>query len=220
VYQSLKSKKMDKTKMARDVFNKYANHYQTKFMDQSLYHHSFDLFCTSVGKTNAELLEIGCGPGNITQYLLKKRPDFHILGIDIAANMLDLARINNPTAEFQMMDCRDIASINKKYDAILCGFCLPYLSREEAVQLITDASRLLNPSGVIYLSTMEDAYSKSGLKGTSIDPQDQTYTHYHQEDYLSLALEENKFKIIDIRHQDYPTQDGTKVTDLLILAVK
>jgi 23S rRNA G2069 N7-methylase RlmK/C1962 C5-methylase RlmI len=46
----------------------------------------------------------------------------------------------------------------------MCGFCLPYLSKEEAVKLIRDAAAILNPDGVFYISTMEDDYSKSDFK--------------------------------------------------------
>src|SRR6185295_3669822 len=99
---------MDKTKIAVNIFNKHASKYQDKFMDVNLYAGSFDFFCDAAKKQNAKILEIACGPGNITSYLLNKRPDFKILGIDLAPNMIALAKINNPKADFQLMDCRDI----------------------------------------------------------------------------------------------------------------
>jgi ubiquinone/menaquinone biosynthesis C-methylase UbiE len=209
---------MDKTKIAVEVFNKHANIYQNKFMDVNLYGDSFDLFCNTILTENADILELACGPGNITKYLLNKRPDFKIFGTDLAPNMIELAKINNPKAEFQIMDCRDIGMIDKKYDAIMCGFCLPYLTKEEAEKLISDASLLLKYNGVFYMSTMEDDYIKSGFKKGSTG--DEIYMHYHQADYLSIALKENNFKIIELQRQDYPTQDGTKTTDLLIIALK
>src|SRR5690606_3808601 len=100
-------------------------------------------------------LEIGCGPGNITKYLLSKKPDFDILGIDIAPNMVELAKQNNPTAHFALMDCRQINQLDTKFDGIIGGFCLPYLTRVESEKLISDASDLLNDNGLIYLSFVE-----------------------------------------------------------------
>ncbi|MEO7769224.1 MAG: class I SAM-dependent methyltransferase [Ferruginibacter sp.] len=211
---------MDKTKIAIDVFNKCANEYQDKFMEFDLYNDLLDLFCKHITKENADILDIACGPGNITKYLLKKRPDFNILGIDLASNMIELAKINNPNAEFQLMDCRDIGTLEKRYEAIICGFGLPYLSVEEAIKLIGDASRILKSNGILYLSTMEDDNSKSGFKGPSSGAGDQMYINYHQADYLTVALEENGFKIIDLQRKDYPTQDATKTTDLVIIAEK
>jgi 2-polyprenyl-3-methyl-5-hydroxy-6-metoxy-1,4-benzoquinol methylase len=210
---------MNEIQPAVAVFDKLADVYQDKYMDVSLYHHSSDLFCDQITLKNAKILELACGPGNITQYLLKKRPDFKILGTDLSPNMVELAKINNPTAEFQLMDCREIGRLDQRYDAIMCGFCLPYLSKEEAIQLVQDASELLNPNGVLYISTMEDDYSKSGPK-TSSDGAHQLYMYFHQADYLTAALQEHGFKTINLQHQDYPTQDGTKTTDLLIIAGK
>src|SRR6478736_3881300 len=99
---------MDKTQMAVDVFDLRADQYESKFMDVTLYHATLDLFCNAVAKKDAAILELACGPGNITKYLLAKRPDFRLLGTDLSPNMLALARKNNPIATFALLDCREI----------------------------------------------------------------------------------------------------------------
>ena len=207
---------MDKSKIAVDIFNKHATSYESKFMDVSLYHHSFDVFCKLIMKQNATVLELACGPGNITKYLLHIRPDLNILATDLAPNMVELAKANNPTAQVQLMDSRAIKQLHKKYDAIMVGFCLPYLSKEEAIQLIKDASNALHLNGVIYLSTMEDDYSKSAFKKGSAG--DEIFMHYHQADYLSAALIENGFVINELIRQAYPEKDGSQTTDLILIA--
>jgi trans-aconitate methyltransferase len=202
---------MDKNKIAVEIFNKCADIYQDKFMDVSLYHETFDLFCRNITKQNPDIIELACGPGNITRYLLSKRPDFKIVGTDLSVNMINLAKINNPTAEFQLMDCRDIGMISKKYDAIMCGFCLPYLSKEETLKMIADASKLLNPNGLIYISTMEDDYSSSAFKKGSTG--DEIFMHYHEAGYLTEAFIKNNFNIIELTRKIYPSTDGTTTTD-------
>ena len=209
---------MDKTKNSVALFDKFANEYQDKFMDVNLYSDSFDFFCKNIVKENAEILELACGPGNITKYLLSKRPDFKILGIDLSVKMIDLAKINNPTAEFQLMDCRNIGLIKKKYDAIMCGFCLPYLSKEEAIKLMHDASNLLNPKGLLYLSTMEDDYNKSGYKKGSTG--DEIFMHFYQGDFLTHELEKKYFTILDLQRKIYSTPEGVNTIDLIIIAGK
>ncbi len=208
---------MDKTKLAVDIFNKHAQGYQDKFMDVEIYDHTFDIFCEQIKNKNGDILELACGPGNITRYLLKKHPGFKILGTDLAPNMIALAKKNNPTAEFQIMDCRDLFKFPKKFDGIMCGFCLPYLSKEETLKLIEDAALLLKPNGVFYLSTMEDDYSKSGLETT---PAGNTlFMHYHEAGYLIDALKKNNFKIIHQERLSSPPQASKQTTDLVIIAV-
>lgn len=205
---------MDKTKIAVDVFDKLAELYQEKFMDLDLYNDTFDTFCNAVA--GKKILELACGPGNITRYLLNKRPDLEILGTDLSPNMIRLAKINNPEAGFQLLDCRNMDMLNQKFDAIMCGFCLPYLNKEEAIKLISDAAGTLNPGGILYISTMEDDYSKSGFKTGSTG--DEVYMHYHEAGYLTAALIENNFTLIDMKRQDYPEKDGSKTTDLILIA--
>ncbi len=211
---------MSKHKNILNIYNKFAVPYQKKFMDMDLYHDTLDLFCSLVEKKDAEVFEIACGPGNITKYLLTKRPDFKIFGIDFASNMIDLARINNPTARFEIMDGKEINKIDKKFNAVMCGFCLPYLSKEEAIQLIDDVYNLLESEGVFYLSTMEDDYNKSGYEGSSFGGEDKLYIYYHQADYLLKSLKNSGFKIIDLQYKNYPEKDGTITKDLIITAKK
>lgn len=208
---------VDKTKIAVDIFNKLSKFYQDKFMDVSMYHTSLDAFCNFIKKENAEVLELACGPGNITKYLLEKRSDFKILGTDLAPNMIELAKINNPTANFELMDCRGLNSITKYYDGILCGFGLPYLSKDEAIQFINDSSQRLNKNGIFYISTMEDDNSKSGFKTGSTG--DSMYQNFHQADYLMQSLEENKLKIIHLERKEY-FYNNEKTVDLIIIAIK
>jgi ubiquinone/menaquinone biosynthesis C-methylase UbiE len=210
---------MDNTKNAVAIFDKLAKVYQQKFMDVGLYHQSFDQFCDYLANENAAVLELGCGPGNITRYLLEKRPDLKIMGTDLSPNMIALARINNPNAEFGLLDCREIHTINQQYDAIMCGFCLPYLSKDETAVLIRNAFQLLDPDGIIYISTMEEnEENKSGLRKSSSG--DELYMYYHRTVDLTTALQAAGFKIITLQHQDYPTDDGIKTTDLIIIARK
>ncbi len=208
---------MDKTKIAVNIFNKYASEYQTKFMDVNLYSESLDLFCIDL-KENASVLELACGPGNITKYLLDKRPDLKILGTDLAPKMIALAKQNNPSAEFKIMDCRNISVLEKKFDAIMCGFCFPYLNKDEASKLIYDSSKLLKGNGLIYISTMEDDHENSGFKKGSYG--DEIFMHYYLADDIAEVLKKNNFKTIDLSRKESTAADGTKVTDLIILAQK
>lgn len=209
---------MNTSEIAVHVFNKLAHEYQKKFMDVNLYGETFDFFCSHLHKQHAEILELACGPGNITKYLLQKRPDFKILGTDLAPNMLSLATSNNPAASFQLLDCRNINSLSKKYDGIMCGFCLPYLSKEETIALIENAYSLLYDDGVLYISTMEDEYEKSGYRKGSTG--DEIYMHFYKGDFLIQQLTGCNFKIIDLKRIQYPEQNNSITTDLIIIAKK
>lgn len=170
-------------------------------MDLNLYNETYDFVCNSITRKNAKLLEIGCGPGNITKYLLSKRPDFDIYGIDIAPNMIELAKNNNPTASFAIMDSRHIDEIKTKYDGIVCGFCLPYLSHTDSQKFITDCYNLLNEDGLLYISFVEGDPNKSDFQ---IGPSgDRSYFYFYNLNDLNTQLIENNFEDFTIFKVEY-----------------
>ncbi|MCK5703200.1 MAG: class I SAM-dependent methyltransferase [Cyclobacteriaceae bacterium] len=211
---------MDRSDITIETYNKSAIRYQEKFMEMNLYDDTYNDFCKLIDKGNQEILEIATGPGNVTRRLLKKYPDFKITGIDKAPNMVRLAKNGIPNADFHVMDCRDISRLKDKYDAIMCGFCMPYLSKDECAKLIQDMSGLLNSNGLIYISTMEDDYSKSGFETTSFSGNDKVYIYYHQYDFLKKELTESGFQNIDIQRKEHPEPDGAFLTDMIIMARK
>lgn len=198
---------MDRDKETFETWNKIASLYQDKFMDLNAYNETYDFICNSITKNKAKLLEIGCGPGNITKYLLTKRPDFNIFGIDIAPNMIELAKKNNPTASFAIMDTRKIDEIETKYDGIVCGFCLPYLSENESQKFISDSSNLLNENGLIYISFVEGEPSESDFQVGSSG--DRVYFYYHNLDEIKNQLLLNsfeEFKIFKVNYKKSETE--------------
>lgn len=201
---------------AHEIFNKYAKEYQERFMDISIYHESLDIFCDTLPQDNAKILEVACGPGNITTYLLRKRPNLNILGTDLAPSMIELAKQNAPTAEFKLMDGRNIMTLEQKFDGIVSGFFFPYLSQKEVEQFIHDAACQLNEQGVLFVSTMEDDHSKSGIQKSSKG--DEIFMNFHEEKHLTTTLIKNNFKIIDIQRKDSIASNGMKNIDLLINA--
>lgn len=210
----------ERTKETIETYDKTAVKYQDKFMEMDLYNDTFDRFCDLVKKQGADILDIATGPGIVVKYLHFKRPDFKILGIDLSSNMIEQAKKNNPQAEFAVMDCRAIEAIDRRFDAIICAFCLPYLSKEESKKLISDSSALLNPGGIMYLSTMEGDYGKSGFETTSFSDQSRVFIYYHQEKYLSDCLSDAGFDLVDLQRKDYPEPDGTFLTDMILIAKK
>lgn len=206
---------MDKYKETFESWNKVASLYQEKYMDLDLYDESYDFICNAISKEKAKILEIGCGPGNITRYLLSKRPDFNIFAIDIAPNMIKLAKKNSPGANFAVMDSRKIDTLKTKYDGIICGFCLPYLSQTDSAKLIADSYNLLNENGLIYLSFIEGDPDKSGFQ--TISTGDRSYVYYHNLDDLKTKLAESNFDEPKIFRVEYKkSADETDIHTILI----
>ncbi|WP_166962757.1 class I SAM-dependent methyltransferase [Yeosuana marina] len=200
------------------TWNKVASIYEDKFMDLDLYNDTYDFFTEQIPTNNPEILEIGCGPGNITKYVLGKRPDFKLTAIDIAPNMIKLAKKNNPNGIFKVLDIRNITTIRQNFNGILAGFCVSYLSQIDGSKLIQDCHKLLSSSGILYISFVEGIYEDSAYQiGSSGD---RVFFYYHGLDFFKNILETNHFTIIKLYHKNFHKTDKTTETHTIMIARK
>lgn len=209
---------MNKYEETADTWNKLADLYQDKFMNLDLYNESYDSFCNKITSANAQILEIGCGPGNISKYLFSKRKDFSITGIDVAPKMIKLAKKNNPKGNFLVMDAREINRLTTKYDGIIAGFCLPYLAEGDVIKLITACADLLNDKGILYLSFVDGNPEKSAYQTGSNGKQ--IYFYYHSLENLKQLITHNGFSELKISTVNYIKNDDASEVHTIILSKK
>ena len=107
--------------------------------------------------------------------------------------------------------------IETKYDGIICGFCLPYLSQTDAENLIFDAKNLLVNNGLIYISFVEGDPNKSDFQiGSSGD---RSYFYYHTLDKLKTQLLDNSFEDLKTFTVEY-VKSETEIDIHTILTAK
>ncbi|MGO3183702.1 MAG: hypothetical protein ACTIJ9_12815 [Aequorivita sp.] len=116
------------------------------------------------------------------------------------------------------MDIREIHCIKEKFGAIVCGFCIPYLSQYDCSKLITDCKNLLNDSGVLYLSFAVGNYEDSGfISGSSGE---RTYFYYQDLDHLKNELKANSFETRELLLKKYKKPDGTEESHTVLILKK
>lgn len=209
---------MDNYQITFNTWNELAPWYEEIFMHLDIYNHTYDAFCQAIQTEKPNVLELGCGPGNISKYILNKRPDINLLGTDVSSNMLTFARKNNPMAEFKLLDIRQLDSMKQKFDALMIGFCLPYLSKEDFTKLLHDSYAVLNNKGIIYLSCIEGDYEQSGMITNGRGSQ--TLMFYYDLPYLIKTLEHFHFTLIQKYTVPYTVQPEKTTSHLILIASK
>jgi len=198
-----------------EIWNQVADLYEEKFLNLNIYDDSYDIFCDAVKTDCPKILEIGCGPGNITKYILNKIPDADIFGIDYSEKMIQLAKKNVPNGVFEMMDCRDINKINKKFDAVISGFCLPYLNKNERLKFFEDIKKLLKNNGVFYLSFVEGNPEESKYQTSSSGHK--LFFNFHLLDSVIQELTKSGFNDFQIMKVNYErNQNETEIHTIII----
>lgn len=206
---------MNKNKETSETWNKIAVQYREKFKELGLYNESYAFFCNSIPGRNAKILDVGCGPGIITKHLLAQRPDFDILGIDYAPNMIDLANNDIPNAHFLILDGRQIRDLTEKYDGIVCGFYLPYLNESEVVKFFMDCNAIMNGNASIYLSFVEGNPSNSDYQSTNDG--DRVWFNYYTAEWIKAQLLQSNFS--DLTSFTLPYQRTESITENHIIFI-
>lgn len=209
---------MDRYRITFATWNKVADRYADAFMDVAVYNETYTKFIKRLPSPTSKILEVGCGPGNVTRYVLSKEPALEWLGIDIAQNMIELAEHYNPQAAFLTMDGRKVRSIDATFDGIICGFFLPYISAQEVQTFISDCHALLNSQGILYVSFVHGDPETSGYINNSEG--DQMYFYYHCEKQLKQYLNDIGFLLLESIPVPYTRKEGATETHTILIAQK
>ena len=96
----------------------------------------------------AEVLDLGCGPGNSTAVLAERLPGAHVTGGDISAEMLARARADHPELDFIEFDAAgDLSAHEGHYAVVFSNACLQWVPDHRT--LLPRLVRLLAPGGTL-----------------------------------------------------------------------
>jgi len=211
---------MNNFELSVQRFDEFAEEYASRFDNVNGYFGQLTHFCNLIKKADPAILDLACGPGNVTRFLRDCFPESRILGVDLAPKMIEIARTQLPDVDFRVMDVRQIQEISEQFDAVMCSFCLPFLSKEDAARLIADCADCLNQGGVLYISTMEGNEKRAGFETTSFSGNAEIYFNYHRQADLEQAFVQSGFEIRQVKLQDYIEPDQSVTTDMIFIAVK
>lgn len=99
-----------------------------------------------------KIIDIGCGPGNSTQILLKRFPNAYILGIDSSMNMIETAKRNHPNLDFKLIDAsKDLSTLPKDFDIVFSNACIQWIPNHN--DLLKNMIDLVKPNGNLAVQT-------------------------------------------------------------------
>jgi len=110
--------------------------------------------------TGKAALDFGCGTGRSTRFL--KNLGFSVTGVDIAEDMLALARQKDPEGDYRRTGEDDLSALtDNKYDLILSVFTFDNIpTAEKKVRLFRSMHNLLKPNGrIISLVSSPEIYT-------------------------------------------------------------
>jgi trans-aconitate 2-methyltransferase len=74
-----------------------------------------------------DVVDLGCGPGNLTNLLRDRWPEARIRGLDSSPGMIDRARAAEPAIDFEVTDLRDWAAGDDRVDVLISHATLQWV---------------------------------------------------------------------------------------------
>jgi ubiquinone/menaquinone biosynthesis C-methylase UbiE len=121
------------------------------------------LDAASVGP-DARVLDVATGPGYVAAAAAQRGAS--VVGVDLAASMLDMARELHPNVDFREADAQSLPFDDASFDAVLGNFVILHLGRPE--QAAAEFARVLRPGGRLALTTW-DVPDRARVLGVLLD---------------------------------------------------
>lgn len=103
-----------------------------------------------IPEKSGTILDVACGNGATTAYLLKYYPAENVFGINISEKQLETARKRAPGCTFLRMDAAQLDFDDSSFDNIICVEAAVHFNSRE--RFLSEAYRILKPGGRLVLS--------------------------------------------------------------------
>ena len=108
-------------------------------------------FSSYLPDDNAKILDVGCGGGQDAKYL--HDCGFDVLGIDVSAKMIELAKQYVPNGRFKVTDLMSLPN-DETYDGIWCCRVFQHIPLGDQDRFVDKLFDLLDDGGVLYLTSV------------------------------------------------------------------
>src|SRR3989344_2007512 len=112
---------------------------------------------------NAHVLDIGCGGGVKSKYLIAH--GLNVIGIDISDKLLEIARREVPQGEFRELSMKNLDSMEEVFDGVFAQASLLHIPRKDACAVVQKMAGRLISGGFLYIAVKEvrEGKPKEGL---------------------------------------------------------
>ena len=183
-------------RLTANLYDKIAERYTTTFStdpDRDI----VDLFLSFLPE-NSRILDIGCGPGIIAEYMHKK--GYQVEGIDISRKMIELAKKRAPKCKFRLLDMRDLDYSHNSFDGIVALYSIIHVPKSIIFEVFTKFSKILKKGGYLLIAVQEG--DGEVLLRDPLAPEEKVFLSLFEEEKLLRVLREFGFSVIHISKRD------------------
>jgi SAM-dependent methyltransferase len=94
--------------------------------------------------------DLGCGPGHVTGWLAARGAT--AVGVDLSPGMIEVARREQPGAEFRVGDLLSLPAADGEFGAVIAFYSVIHLTPGELPAALAELYRVLRPGGLALLA--------------------------------------------------------------------
>lgn len=107
------------------------------------------LLLDALRDVKGDVVDIGCGAGNIVRAIAESRPDLRVHGVDVSGAALETARKAAPELDFQLAPAESLPFQDRSMSAVVMLDVLEHVENPAAV--LHEIHRVLRPGGVFHI---------------------------------------------------------------------
>jgi len=143
-------------------------------------------------KSGALVLDVGCGAGVKSQYLLDK--GLKVVGVDFSEKMIEIAKREVPGATFRVADIKDLSGLKEDFDGILAQAVLLHIPKSEAGDVVKGLRDKLVDGGYLYIAVKQ---KREGEKEEEV-LKENDYGYEYERFFSYFTLSEIKRYVSDV----------------------
>lgn len=184
----------EKRKIVKDDYNAIADLYAKRYGSIDYCKSYIDKFVADL--IGRDVLDVGCGAGQITNYLTQK--GFDVVGLDFSQKILRIAKQNYPNCKFIQTDICEFKR-ESQVDGIITKDVLFHLPDEDLIRVLHIFKKLLKPKGslCIIMDVLREPGEKIFIE--ELDGKHQIYYNCLSPEKLKALLEDAGFSIASIQ---------------------
>lgn len=194
------------------LYSEYSSQFDEKIGSLKNYDESYTDFVTKAERKE-NLLDLACGPGNVSIFIKKLKPKIEITGVDLSEEMLQIAEDKIGEGNFYKSNILSICIPEKKYDLITCAFGIPYIKNSEIEGFIRELTRFSKKGTTVYISCM--AGEKLSEEPMSFAKNKTLIVQRYKKNDIIDNFKKFYFALKSYKTIEYKEPDGSSTTDMI-----
>lgn len=207
---------MDYNQETVSTFDRSASVYAEKYFDLRQYDRYYEAFLESLPEGAVSILDLACGPGNVSAFIKSRRADADILAADRSDGMLEQVRARVSGVATVNIDCRDLSYIGRTFHGVVFFFGLSYFNNDDAAKVLDQILAKLHPGGTLLLASVAGDPSLSGVQTNK--SRDQVFSFFRRPSEITAMVASSGFEVISASKVDSPANASINTTDSIVIA--